>query len=199
MDQTIYIKPDHDSKYEISISEFKFHPVLKDIEYIILIFLLSNKALSLYETQNILLADVNFASLIERYNNIANLKIEKDPYSNNYQTKLNIKGQMIFLGKAMSILMYDYVLASKYNSKINNHPTLQFLRFVRNGAAHNNKFNIKDDKGDWKLGETETIIWHTKKIQRELQDKEVFPSFVSIMDIILIAHEISEELNRLDG
>lgn len=198
MGQNIYIKSDQDTKYEIPLSELKFHPVLKDIEYIILNFLLSNKALSLYEIQSILLADVNFASLLGRYNNITKLKIEKDPYNNNYQTTLNVNAQMIFLGKAISILMYDYVLASKYNAKINKHPTLQFLRFIRNGAAHSNKFNMKDEKGDWKLDDTETIIWHNKKIQRELQDKDVFPTFVSMMDMILIAHEISKELKRLD-
>lgn len=198
MNQTIHIKASQDFEEEISTKDLNFHPVLKDIEHIFLLFLLSAKALSLFETQNILSSDINFSQILKKYNALTGLEIKKDPNSPIHTTKLNILKEMIFLGKAMAILMYDFILASKYNSILNKESDIQFLKYIRNGAAHNNKFNMKDEQGAWKVDEGETIEWHNKKIDKDLHGKKVFPNFVSIIDMILLANEISKKLTRID-
>lgn len=199
MNQTIHLKASQDREYEISIKDLNFHPVLKDIEHIFLLFMLSPKALSLFETQTILSSDINFSEILKKYNKLTGLEIKKDPKGPFYTTKMNILKQMVFLGKAMAILMYDFILASKYNDILNKDNDIQFLRYIRNGAAHNNKFNMKDENGDWKLEEGEVIEWHNKKLDRELHGKQVFPKFVSIVDMILLANEISKKLTRIDA
>ena len=198
MKQKIHIK-DNQNLEEISVKDLNFHPVIKDIENIFWLFLLSNKALSLPETQDILLSDNNFSEMLKKYNEWSKLKIEKNykiPFA--YTTKLNIKGQMILFGKVITILTYDFLMASKYNSIINQDSNIKFLRYIRNGAAHNNHFNMKDEDGIWKLEEKETIKWHNKKITRKLHGKKVFPDFFSIFGMFLLAKEISGRLTKID-
>ncbi|MCL5073499.1 MAG: hypothetical protein M1308_21790 [Actinobacteria bacterium] len=193
------MKPTQDDKYEIDVNDLNFHPILKDIKHIFIHFLLSFKALSLVETQQIMLSDVNFSQILKKYNKMISFKIEKAPNSATYTTRLNMLEQMTFLGKAIAILMYDYILASKYNDKLNNDNDIKFLKYIRNGATHNNRFNMRDEEGKWKIEESKFIKWHNKKIDRKLHGKQVFPKFVSILDMVLLANEISKKLNRLDG
>lgn len=199
MKKAPHTEVNQDNELQSKPGDLNFHPVLKDIENIFWLFLLSNKALSLFETQNLLLLDDNFSPIIKRYNIWTGLEIKKDPTGLNYTTTLNILDQMIFLSKALVILMYDFLVASKYNSMINTDNNIQFLRYIRNGAAHNNQFNMKDRDGDWKLGEEEIIKWHNKKINRKIHGKKVFPGFINLTEILLLANEISERLIRIDN
>jgi hypothetical protein len=75
---------------------------------------------------------------------------------------------------------------------------IQFLRYIRNGACHNNTFNLKDEDGNWKIEESKTIEWNGKKISRALQGEKVFNKFISIFDIFLLIKQISEKLKMLD-
>lgn len=192
------LESDRKSKILLNIDEINFHPLLKDIEYTFWLFLLANKALSLQETQQILVSDIQFFPLLEKYNTWTKLKIEIDPTKKTYITKLNIINQMNILGKSMAVITYDYLLASKYNSQINQHVIMQFLRHIRNGAAHSNKFNLKDEKGDWKIKDKESIIWQDKKIDRKLHGTVVFPDFFSIFGMFLLAKDLSDMLFLLD-
>lgn len=123
----------------------------------------------------------------------------KDNDDNTHTSNLNVLNSMIFTGKAMAILMYDFLSLSGYNTIINRDNEFQFLRHVRNGAAHNNKFNLKNEEGDWKIGESETIEWSGMKISRELQNEEVFNSFISMSQIFLLAKHFSEKLKEIDN
>jgi len=189
---------------EINVDKINFHPVLKDIEDIYWFFLLSIRTLSDYEIQNILIVKNSkqegygcFNSMLNKFNKTTNLKIEQK--SNNTTTsKLNILKEMIFIGKAMAILSYDFLSLSKYNNIINKDNEFQFLRHIRNGAAHNNKFNLKDENGEWKIEEDEIINWNGKEILRELHGKQVFNDFISIFDIFLLAKSLSEKLEDID-
>lgn len=188
---------------EIDVNKIDFHPILKDIENIFWFFLLSFRSFSDPEIQSLLkqknnMQDgyQNFNFMLEKINNALNLKIEnRDGVSN---TQMNILKEMVFMGKAMSILTYDFLSSSKYYNQINKDNNFKFLRYIRNGAAHNNKFNLKDENGDWKIGEKEFIEWNDKKINRELQGKEVFNGFISVFEIFLLVESFSDRLKEID-
>lgn len=88
---------------------------------------------------------------------------------------------------------------------INNINEINFhsvLKYIRNGAAHDNKFDLKykygQNKGQWMLGEKEIIEWNNFKISRELQDKEVFNNFISMPSIFLLIKHFSGRLENID-
>lgn len=188
----------------INVGEIDFHPVLKDIENMFWFFLLSIRALSDYDMQNTLRTKnstqegyQSYNQMLDKFNKTTDLKIEKT--GRIVTSKLNILKEMVFMGKAMAILTYDFLSISSYNANINRDNEFQFLRHIRNGAAHYNRFNLKDENGDWKIKEYEIIEWDGKKISRELHGKEVFNNFISIFDIFLLAKYFSEKLNKIDN
>lgn len=188
----------------IDVKNINFHPVLKDIENIFWFFLLSIRTLSDFDIQNILKTKneiqdgyASFNEMLEKFNKATKLKIEKT--GNKATSKMNILSEMTMMGKAMAILTYDFLSLSSYNAKINRDNEFQFLRHIRNGAAHNNKFNLKDEQGNWKIEKNEVIEWNGKKITQKLQGKKVFNDFISIFDIFLLAKQFSEKLNLIDS
>jgi len=190
---------------EINVNKINFHPVLKDIENIFWFFLLSIRALSDYEIQDILKIKNShqegyecFNSMLNKFNKTTNLKIEIKKTDGATTSKLNILNEMIFMGKAMAVLAYDYLSLSKYNNIISKDDKFKFLKYIRNGAAHNNKFNLKDEDGKWKIGENEIIKWGEKEISRRLQGNKVFNDFISVFDIFLLIKNFSEQLENID-
>ena len=198
------MKTDQKGITEFTVKETNFHHVLSDIENIYWFFLISIRTLSDYDIQNILKTkDSNqpgylpFLEMLEKFNKTTNLKIEK--IGNQATAKLNILKQMVFTGKAMAILTYDYLSSSSYNAKINQDTEFQFLRHIRNGAAHNNKFNLRDKTGEWKISEDEIIEWNGMKIDRSLQGTIVFNNFISLAQIFILANHFSERLKKIDN
>lgn len=190
-----------------NISEINLHPVLKDIENIFWFFLLSVRTLSDYDVQNILRTKDSvqegylcFVQMLDKFNTSTNLQIEKK--GNLATSKLNIIKEMNFMGKAMVVFAYELLSASDYFIEIKEDKEFKFLKYIRNGAAHDNKFDLKykygKNKGQWMLGEKEIIEWNNLKISRELQDKEVFNSFISMPSIFLLAKHFSERLEKID-
>ena len=188
----------------IDVDSIDFHPVLKDIENIFWFFLLSVRTLSDYDVQNILNTKDNvqegylcFVKMLNKFNTSTKLHIETK--NNSATSKLNILNEMIFMGKAMALLTYDFLSLSSYNTIINKDTEFQFLRHIRNGAAHNNKFNLKDENGDWKINENEIIKWNGMEISRKLQDENIFNSFISIGGVFLLVKSFSERLFNIDN
>lgn len=189
---------------QLNVNEINFHPVLKDIENMFWFFLLSMRALSDYDVQNILKTKnstqegyQSFNQMLDKFNKTTDLHIEKT--GNIATSKLNILKEMIFMGKAMVILTYDFLSLSSYNANINKDEEFQFLRHIRNGAAHNNRFNLKDEKGEWKIAENEIIKWNGMEISRKLQGSTVFNDFMSIFAVFLLAKYFSERLEKVDN
>ncbi len=189
---------------ELHVDKINFHPILKDIENIFWFFLLSIRTLSDSDIQNILKTKNStqagyacFNQMLDKFNKTTNLNIEKN--GDITTSKLNISKEMIFTGKAMAILTYDFLSLSSYNATINKDNEFKFLRHIRNGAAHNNKFNLKDENGDWKIKEDEIIKWNDKEINQKLQGKIIFNDFLSVFDIFLLAKHFSDKLNLIDN
>lgn len=199
---------DQDSTTHFNVNEIDFHPVLKDIENIFWFFLLSMRALSDYDVQNILRTKNNiqegyqsFNQMMNKFNKATDLHIEKT--GNVATSKLNILKEMIFMGKAMVILIYELLLVSKYIEIIKKDEEFQFLKYVRNGAAHDNKFDLKyrfgKNKGEWMINEDRIIKWNNMEISRKLQDTEVFNDFISIFGVFLLAKYFSVRLKEIDN
>ena len=153
-------------------------------------FLLSVRTLSDYDVQNILRTKnstqegyLSFNHMLDKFNKTTDLHIEKT--GNIAISKLNILKEMVFMGKAMAILTYDFLSLSSYNTNINKDEEFQFLRHIRNGAAHNNRFNLKDEKGEWKIEESEIVKWNGMEISRKLQGGTVFNDFISLFSIFV--------------
>jgi len=187
-----------------NVNKVNFHPVLKDIENIFWFFLLSVRTLSDYDIQSILRTKnsaqegyQSFNEMLDKFNEATDLYIEKK--ENITSSKLNILKEMIFIGKAIAILTYDFLSLSSYNTIINKDNEFQFLRHIRNGAAHYNKFNLKDENGDWKIRDNEIITWNGLGINRKLQGTKIFNDFISIFGIFLLAKHFSERLKKIDN
>ena len=193
-----------ENSVQINVNELNFHPVLKDIENMYWLFLLSVRTLSDYDVQNILRTKnsvqegyLSFNHMLDKFNKATNLHIEKT--GNVATSKLNILKEMVFMGKAMAILTYDFLSLSSYNANINQDKEFQFLRHIRNGAAHNNRFNLKDEKGEWKIEENEIVKWNGMEISRKLQGSTVFNDFISLFSVFLLAKHFSERLIKIDA
>lgn len=189
---------------EINVGELNFHPVLKDIENMYWFFLLSVRTLSDFDVQNILRTKNNaqegylsFNQMLDKFNKTTDLRMEKT--GNVVTSKLNILKEMIFMGKAMAILAYDFLSLSSYNAIINKDEEFQFLRHIRNGAAHNNKFNLKNEKGEWKIEENKIIKWNGMEISRKLQGGNVFNDFISLFSLFLLVKHFSDKLIEIDN
>lgn len=187
-----------------NINEINFHPVLKDIENIFWLFILSHKVLANLNVQNIIKTteDSFIVSMLEKYNQWVNLQI-KINNDNTYITNSNILDNMIFTGKAVTILTYEFLIASKYKEIINGDEEFHFLKYIRNSAAHDNKFDLKyrfgKNKGDWMINKNDIIKWNGMEISRKLQDTKVFNNFISIFGVFLLAKHFSERLTNIDS
>ena len=187
-----------------NINEINFHPVLKDIENIFWFFILSHKALANLNVQSIIKTteDPSIVSMLEKYNQWVNLQIKINS-DNTHTSNLNILDSMIFTGKVITILTYEFLLASKYKEIIKGDEEFQFLKYIRNGAAHDNKFDLKyrfgKDKGKWMINENDIIKWNGMEINRKLQDTKVFNDFISIFGVFLLAKHFSERLTKIDN
>lgn len=181
-----------------NIDKSCFHPALKDVEDIFWFFLLSNLALMNFNVQEILKKneDPTIPAMLARYNKWTNLDIKIE--GERTKSLANIKNGQVAIGKVMAIMTCDYLDYSSYSSEINRLEEFKFLRFVRNGAAHGNRFNLKDEKGEWKLEEEESVVWLGKKITRESQGQTVFNDFLFFRDIFLLANHFSEKLKEID-
>jgi hypothetical protein len=161
---------------------------------------LSNYALTAPDIQEIIKAknEPSMISMLKKYNEWVELKIQISNDRKTYHSTAKLLNSLVLMGKAIAILTYDLLSASTYNSNINKLEEFKFLRYIRNGAAHYNKFNLKDEEGTWKLGETETIKWGNKEINRQLHGNQVFNDFVSVFDMFLLADHFSKKLGEID-
>jgi len=193
---------------QLNVNEINFHPVLKDIENIFWFFLLSIRTLSDGELQHILQIKnakqegyACFNEMLRKFNDTTSLKIERK--EDTTTSTMNVLKEMIFMGKAMTIFAYELLSASDYFPQIKETEEFKFLKHVRNGAAHNNKFDFKyqygPKKGQWMINENEIIQWNGMKISRQLQGRNVFNDFISIFSVFLLIKHFSERLTKIDN
>lgn len=190
--------------FTFNVSEVNFHPALKDIENIFWFFILAHKALARLDVQNIIKTteDPSIVSMLEKYNRWINLQIKINK-NNTYTSNSNILNSMILIEKAMVILLYEFLKGSNYGKKITEDEGFKFLKHIRNGASHNNKFNFKyqfgKNKGMWMIEENEIIKWNGMEINRKLHETIIFNDFISLPNIFLLTKYFSDRLMEIDN
>lgn len=192
----------------LDVKGINFHPVLKDIENMFWLFLLSMRTLSDFDIQKLLRTKNTtnkgyecFNYMLDKFNETTNFSIEIK--GNVATSKLTVLNEMIFTGKAMTIFIYQLLESSDYIETVKNDGEFYFLTHIRNGAAHNNKFDLKHRfgkmKGQWRIQEDETIKWNDKEITRKVQETTVFNDFISLGNIFLLAEHFSNRLKEIDN
>jgi hypothetical protein len=183
-----------------NIKEINFHPILNDIENIFWFFILSNAALANPKIQEEIRNqnESNIISMLDKFNIWANLQTKIDYFTSQYQTTIHAPNQFILLGKTMVINLYEFLKASDYYSHLQPMDEFNFLRHIRNGAAHNNKFYFKNRKKEWTIGENEIVKWNVSEIRRSLQDKPVFNDFINFVSIFMLAKFFSDKMKEID-
>lgn len=168
-----------------------------------MVFLLSIRTLSDYDVQRIVTNKnitqagyLPFQQMLEKFNKTTKIKFELKGVI--VSTTMTVANQMIFFGKAIAILLFDYLNSSKYSSEISKDKEYQFIRHIRNGAAHYNKFNLKDEDGNWKLKEGEEIKWEGKVIKRQIHGQVVFNDFINVFSLLILAQHFSDRLKQID-
>lgn len=192
----------------LDVKNTNFHPALKDVENMFWFFFLSIRTLSDDDIRNFLKKKndmqegyASFNEMLDKFDKATDLQIEQEQGSTT--SRLNILPKMIFTGRAIVILVYEFLFSSNYLSKIKESHEFIFLKHIRNGAAHNNRFDFiykyGSKKGEWALTETEKIEWNGLVINRDLQDKVIFNDFISLVQVFLLAKHFSDRLTLIDS
>lgn len=133
-----------------------------------------------------------------KYDDFKNVQYDiKDVFSEfNKEVELKIDGKLVnaninklmnFQARQIAISMFEVMQYSKFISIVSQKSIFKFLKHIRNGAAHNNKFNF-DEKTKSEL----PISWKNKTIEANLHGDEVFNKFLSPADLILLISDLSE-------
>ena len=123
--------------------------------------------------------------VIDSFNKEVNLE------RNGSDIKCDIKHLLNFQARLMAIVLFDILQISKYNKFLNRTEIFKFSKHIRNGAAHNNRFTFTSPL-------KKPIKWHNKIIDNTLNKKEVFPSFITGADLILLISDISSKIKNFD-
>lgn len=181
----------------------ELHPLIKDIEEVFSFFILSHKVLVNLNVQNVLrqLNDPNDIKFLEKYNKWVDLKI-KIHDDGTHTSEAQIQSSMIVLGKILSISLCETLRSSIYHSNIKNTDVFRIFYFLRNAAAHDNKFDLKyrsgKKKDEWMIGENEVLEISGKKIDRNSNGLAVFGGCFSVFDVFLLANDISKKMFEID-
>jgi len=187
---------------EIELSSVNFHPLLKDIENFSLFFFTAHRVLVNSNVQEIVKVsdDPSFVLMLEKYNQWVDLKIELNK-DDTHTSRANILPSMVSTGKIMAISLYEILQASEYVKVIRGDEEYKFLHKIRNGAAHNNKFDLKyrsgKRRGEWMLDEGDSLKFGGLIIHRGLQGTTVFNDLVNLSVVFLLAEHFSNRLKAL--
>lgn len=120
------------------------------------------------------------------FNKAVGLKLVGD------KVEANIINLMNFQARQIAISLFNILENSKFNNTINKKEIFKFANHLRNGAAHNNKFNF-NAKTISKL----PIKWRNKTIESSLRGTEVFNKFLTPADLILLISDFSNIIKKL--
>ena len=158
----------------------KVHPIFEPIKKLLEFYILGIAFVGQFEFQEVLLKNhPEFKPFINRYNAEVNLRRE------GLSVKSQTKTYMVGIGRTMAIAFFDILQSSEYQNDLCEEYIFKFAKHIRNGAAHNNRFNIVP------AIESE-IHWRDKIIKNELNGTLVIPDFINPMMLIPLMSDISE-------
>jgi len=124
--------------------------------------------------------------IFSSFNKAVGLKLVGD------KVNANIIGLMNFQARQIVISLFNILENSRFYNSINQKEVFKFTKHIRNGAAHNNKFNF-DEKAKLEL----PVKWRDKTINPPLHNTEVFNKFLTPADLILLTSDISDIIKNI--
>jgi len=171
-------------KENINWKELSLNPIFKPIKDFFEFYLLGVGFIGQPDFQKIFIqTHPELRNTIERYN--LNVDLEKDGCI----IKTKPKEYWITLGRMMSIAIFNILESSEYNNILNQEDLFKFAKHLRNGAAHNNKFNISPPVH-------RPIIWKDKIIDNSLNGTNVFIDFFNPILLIFLMKDISDLITK---
>lgn len=93
----------------------------------------------------------------------------------------------------MAVFTFESLKMHPQFSVIESQDTVQFLRHLRNAAAHGNQFHFTRGKSQ-KIIDPKKITWRNKIIDQGLQGKIAFPDFFKYGDFPYLLEDITKLL-----
>ncbi len=121
-------------------------------------------------------------SAIQDFNVRASVKFAGARVQADLSPLINWQARMMMVG------ISDITLYSKYHKYWVKEDIFRFVKHIRNGSAHNNSFYFEHCLDA-------PVIWRNKTIDNTLAGKEVFPSFITVADLVILMHDLSESIN----
>jgi len=87
------------------------------------------------------------------------------------------------------ITVFEILKEDSRYQQVSEQPVIQFLRHIRNGCAHNNKFYLKHGEPRY------PAKFRSKTIEKSLQGREVLFSYLSPGDIPYLLEDVSKVLS----
>lgn len=165
---------------EIDYGKIKLNPLFEPIKKIFEFFILGVGFVGQKDFQKIFLQmHPDLAPFVHTYNQEVNLRIE------GHSVKSETGLYWTNIGRLMAIAIFDILQFSKYHNSIKNTEIFKFAKHIRNGAAHDNKFDLNPPI-------KKSVCWRDKIINQDLNNTKVFPDFISPPTLIILMSDISE-------
>ncbi|MFH1706144.1 MAG: hypothetical protein ABH867_04540 [Patescibacteria group bacterium] len=166
---------------ETDYTKIKVHPLFKPIKKLFEFYILGIGFIGMPEFQRaFLLEHPGMKPLIDAYNKEVSLQKEGQ------YVKASTRLYLIYVGRLMAVAVFDFLQASPFHKVLSGTEIFRFTKHIRNGAAHNNKFNFG------RLNPLEKPAkWKNKNIDNSLNGKTVIPDFINPTELIFLMSDIS--------
>ena len=166
---------------ETDYTKIKVHPIFEPIKKLFEFYILGIGFIGMPDFQReFLRVHPGMSSLVDVYNKEVNLRIEGT------QVKLSSKLYLVHIGRLMAIAIFDFLQSSPFHKNLSGTEIFRFAKHIRNGAAHNNKFNFKEHELVKKPAK-----WKDKSIDSSLKGKLVVTDFINPTELIFLMSDIS--------
>lgn len=99
---------------------------------------------------------------------------------------------LINLYRIFTIAVKDLIWNHSDFSMLKKRNELQFLRHIRNGSAHNNRFYWGKGTERERIVKSFPINWRGKRIEEKIEGQKVFFDFLAPGDIMVLLSDISK-------
>ena len=168
-------------------SKIKLNPIFDPIKKVLDFFILGGIFIGQKDFQKIVLeSHPELSSLIEAYNKEVNLRIEGN------RVKSNARMYYVNISRLMAIAIFDILQFSRYHNAVKKTEIFKFAKHIRNGAAHDNKFDLSPPIKN-------SITWREFTISQSLNNTTVFPNFIGAPTLIFLIQDISKIIEKCEG
>ena len=123
--------------------------------------------------------------ILDTYNGEVNLESDGHTYRASPGTFY------VSIGRIMAVSIFDFLDASRYKNHFQNTDIYQFVKHIRNGSAHNNRFNFSAEDVANKPAK-----WRDKVIETSLIGKPVVPHFMNPITMLYLMSDITEMIEK---